>query len=66
MADYRRELIKKLRAHGCEYVKDAKGSHELWQSPISKARFVVQKKFKSRHTANGVLKQAGIEGENFS
>ena len=66
MADYRRELIKKLESHGCEYVKPAKGSHELWQSPISNTRFVVQKKMKSRHTANGVLKQAGIENENFS
>lgn len=65
MADYRRDLIKKLNAHGCTFVKNAKGSHELWQSPISMKRFVVQQNLKSRISANNILKQAGIEGEDF-
>jgi predicted RNA binding protein YcfA (HicA-like mRNA interferase family) len=65
MADYRRPLIKKLKANGCTFVKMAKGSHELWQSPISMTRFVVQKSLKSRISANNILKQAGIEGEDF-
>jgi len=65
VADYRRELLKKLKAHDCEFVKNAKGSHELWQSPISKTRFVVQQKLKSRISANNILKQAGIKDEDF-
>jgi len=43
----------------------AKGSHELWQSPITMTRFVVQRNLKSRISANNILKQAGIEGEDF-
>lgn len=65
MADYRRDLIQKLRAHGCAFVKNAKGSHELWESPISGKRFVLQRDLKSRISANNILKQAGIEGEDF-
>lgn len=32
----------------------------VWESPISKRRFTVDNSIKSRHTANGVLKQAGL------
>lgn len=60
MADYRKRLIEKLHEHGCEYVRAANGSHELWQSPINKRRFVVQNDLSSRVTANSILKQAGI------
>ena len=27
------ELIRLLRAGGCEFVRRGKGSHELWRSP---------------------------------
>ena len=61
MADYRRELVKLLKENGCEYLRPANGSHELWQSPISNARFVVQHDLRSRTSANNILKQAGID-----
>ncbi len=28
-----RELIKRLRALGCEYLRDAPGLHEIWWNP---------------------------------
>jgi predicted RNA binding protein YcfA (HicA-like mRNA interferase family) len=65
MADYRRKLLKKLTANGCEFVAQAKGSHELWQSPISQRRFVVQHDLRSKISANSILKQAGIVGDDF-
>jgi predicted RNA binding protein YcfA (HicA-like mRNA interferase family) len=65
MADYRRALIKKLKKHGCLFVRHANGSHELWQSPISGRRFVVQHDLSSRKSTNNILKQAGITGEDF-
>jgi len=34
--------------------------HDLWFSPITKRKVTVDQKIKSRHTANAVLKQAGI------
>ena len=61
MADYKKDLLKVLRKHGCQFVRGANGSHELWQSPINNARFVIQYDLKSRIAANNILKQAGIK-----
>jgi predicted RNA binding protein YcfA (HicA-like mRNA interferase family) len=49
-----------LREHSCQLVRTGKGSHEIWQSPINDKPVVVPRSTKSRHTANDVLKQAGI------
>jgi predicted RNA binding protein YcfA (HicA-like mRNA interferase family) len=61
VADYKAKLIKILKKNGCAYVRNANGSHELWQSPISNKRFVIQNDLKSRVAANNILKQAGID-----
>lgn len=54
-------LVKKLlRDHGCYPVRSGKGDHEIWYSPTSGLNFPVDNAIKSRHTANGVLKQAGL------
>jgi len=50
-----------LKEHGCTFVRHGKGDHEWWQSPITHKRFVVDGAIPSRHTANAVLKQAGID-----
>lgn len=63
-SSYTAELKKLLRRHGCRFERQGKGDHEIWYSPITDRRFVVDAKIRSRHTANGVLKQAGI-GEKF-
>ncbi len=60
MADYAADLIKLLREAGCVFVRPGKGDHQIWHSPISGRHFVVDAKIKSRHTANAVLKQAGL------
>ena len=60
MADYSPKLKKILRDAGCRVVRQGKGDHEYWQSSHSDRRFPVDNKIKSRHTANGVLKQAGL------
>ncbi len=49
-----------LRRHGCEFVRRGKGDHDIWKSPINGKSFPVDSKIKSRHTANGILKQAGL------
>jgi hypothetical protein len=36
------------------------GDHEIWQSPITMRRFMVDNFMKSRHWANFTLKQAGL------
>jgi predicted RNA binding protein YcfA (HicA-like mRNA interferase family) len=55
-----RELRDKLRAAGCVLVRQGKGSHEIWHSPITKRNFPVPVGVASRHTANAILRQAGL------
>lgn len=49
-----------LIEHGCMFVRFAKGDHEIWFSPVSGRTFTLDRSCASRHTANAVLKQAGI------
>ena len=60
MADYTRDLKLYLREAGCHFERQGKGDHEIWFSPITNIRFVVDNHIRSRHTANAVLKQAGL------
>jgi hypothetical protein len=60
VADFTPDLKRLLRAAGCSPVRSGKGDHEIWFSPISGRHFPVDGAIKSRHTANGVLKQAGL------
>jgi len=60
MADFTKDLKKILREAGCTFERHGKGDHELWYSPITAVRFVVDNAIKSRHTANAVLRQAGL------
>lgn len=54
------ELIRRLREAGCKFERPGKGDHDIWFSPITGVRFPVDQKIKSRHTANAVLRQAGL------
>ncbi len=60
MKSFTPELKKLLEAANCSFVRQGRGDHEIWESPISGIRFTVDNSIKSRHTANAVLKQAGL------
>ncbi|MFW5936732.1 MAG: type II toxin-antitoxin system HicA family toxin [Desulfosalsimonas sp.] len=60
MSDYTRDLKRSLRKAGCYPERQGKGDHEIWYSPVTRIRFVLDNAIKSRHTANAVLKQAGL------
>ncbi len=64
MASYTPRVKETLRANGCHFERSGRGDHEIWYSPITKRRFPVDGEILSRHTANAVLKQAGI-GKQF-
>jgi predicted RNA binding protein YcfA (HicA-like mRNA interferase family) len=49
-----------LRVAGCMLVRQGKGSHEIWHSPLTKRNFPVPVGIPSRHTANAILRQAGL------
>ncbi len=53
-------LLDLLRAAGCTMVRQGKGSHEIWHSPITQRNFAVPIGIPSRHTANAILRQSGL------
>jgi predicted RNA binding protein YcfA (HicA-like mRNA interferase family) len=58
--DFYADLARKLSSHGWAKMKSGgKGSHEKWRNKHD-GKIVVVPRSKSRHTANEVLKQAGL------
>jgi predicted RNA binding protein YcfA (HicA-like mRNA interferase family) len=55
-----RPLRELLRAAQCTLARQGKGSHEIWRSPITGRNFPVPLGIVSRHTANAILRQAGL------
>ncbi|AKE95976.1 type II toxin-antitoxin system HicA family toxin [Cronobacter sakazakii] len=54
------KLTELLSAAGCYFDRQGKGSHEIWYSPLTQKSMSVPYTIVSRHTANGILKQAGL------
>lgn len=54
-------IVAALREAGCTYKRVGKSDHEIWYSPITRRNFTVDKGSLSRHTANAVMRQAGID-----
>ena len=61
MAEYEKQVRDILSENGCSYVRHGKGDHDIWYSPITKRHITVDSKIKSRHTANAIMKQSGID-----
>jgi hypothetical protein len=61
LPSYTKPLKERLLAAGCTFVRQGRGDHEIWFSPINGKRFTVDGNIKSRHTANETLKQAGLK-----
>ena len=61
MAEYEKKVRKMLLEHNCRFVRRGKGDHDIWFSPISQRHITVDTKIKSRHTANAIMKQIGID-----
>jgi predicted RNA binding protein YcfA (HicA-like mRNA interferase family) len=57
--DFYDEITRILRRAGWTQTSGGKGSHEKWIDADGK-RVVIVPRSKSRHTANEVLKQAGL------
>ena len=55
----RPDLILLLEKAGCSKIGDGK-QHEVWASPNSPRPFTIPSTLKSHHTANEILRQAGI------
>lgn len=53
-------VVRELKRLGYRYFGNAKGSHEKWVNGEGRT-LVVPFNLKSRHTANGILKDAGSD-----
>jgi predicted RNA binding protein YcfA (HicA-like mRNA interferase family) len=60
MTSFTPDVIRVLLANSCHFVRHGRGDHDIWYSPITGRHFTVDARILSRHTANAVMKQAGI------
>jgi predicted RNA binding protein YcfA (HicA-like mRNA interferase family) len=54
---------EKLREAGWLFHHHGKGDHDVWIDPRTGQKVTVPIKLMSRHTANGILKDAGLPKE---
>ena len=64
MADYTKKVRKILSNNGFSIVRKGKGDHVIWYNEVTKRTASVDGEIKSRHSANEVLKKAGL-GKHF-
>lgn len=60
MKGYYKLLRRLLEEAGCTLVRHGKGDHQIWYSPLTRRNVVVDGGVVSRHSANDILKQAGL------
>jgi hypothetical protein len=60
MAEYEKQVRKKLAENGCYLLRHGRGDHDIWFSPVTNLPVTVDGKIVSRHVANGIMKRAGI------
>ena len=60
MAEYEKKVRKVLKEHGCHFVRHGKGDHDIWMNPANGHSATVDSVIKSRHSANGIMKELGI------
>ena len=61
MNDYSIIVKDILNRYGWTFHRHGKGSHDMWISQDNKNMVAVPYGIKSRHTANDVLKRAGLK-----
>ena len=61
MADYTKKVKKLLSASGCYFIRQGRGDHEIWFSPIMGRPFTVDGAISKRTSANETLKDAGLK-----
>jgi hypothetical protein len=57
---YGKAVRRILIEAGCKFLRQGRGDHEIWTSPQALKPFTVPVNIASRHTANKVLRDAGL------
>lgn len=62
-----KEIIRRLKQAGFEFDRQAKGSHEIWWNPETRARTTIPNHSGDmpEGTLKAILKQAGVLPEEF-
>ena len=60
MRGYGTEVREKLKEAGWAFLRHGKGDHDVWHNLRTGQRVTVPVKLLSRHTANDILKEAGL------
>lgn len=60
MRGYGKAVRRILEENGCWFVRHGRGDHDIWRSPLTNIPITVPINIDSRHTANGILKDAGL------
>lgn len=60
MKGYATEVREKLKEAGWEFLRHGKGDHDVWHNPHTGQKVTVPVNLMSRHTANDILKSAGL------
>lgn len=58
MNGYEKQVKQILKENGWSFLRPGKGSHDIWTD--GRRCVSVNRHCKSRHTANGIMKAAGI------
>jgi len=60
MAEFEKKVRKVLKANGWQFHRHGKGDHDIWMNPTTNQKVTVDGVIKSRHTANAIMKETGI------
>jgi len=60
MAEYEKKVRQVLRQSGFTFLRHGKGDHDIWRNPSLNRSVSVDGKIKSRHSANAIMKEAGL------
>lgn len=61
MAEYEKKVREILKKNGCYFKRRGKGDHDIWYNPANGRSVAVDGVIKSRHSANGIMKEIGID-----
>ena len=59
-SNFYNQVIEELERNGFRFLRQAKGSHEMWVDDSTGQKVSVPAKIRSRHTASDIIKSAKI------
>jgi predicted RNA binding protein YcfA (HicA-like mRNA interferase family) len=61
MAEYEKKVREVLKRNGYVFHHHGRGDHDIWTNQAGNKKVTVDGKIKSRHMANAIMREAGID-----